>query len=44
VQRIDDPSITAPTIDNTKFTYFVELVVCDSTIEPLSTQNTYNTP
>jgi hypothetical protein len=37
-------AITNAGIDNTSFAYFVEVVNCDSTIQPIAVQVSYSTP
>lgn len=37
-------TITNPVVDNSEFAYYVEMVNCDETIQPIAIQITYTTP
>lgn len=41
IRQFTDASISAAVVDNTKYMYYVELVVCADTVEPFMVQVTY---
>jgi hypothetical protein len=43
-RKFASAAITNPVIDTTSYGYFVEVVNCDSTIQPIAVQVSYSTP
>jgi len=43
-RKVTDTSVTNPTVDNESYSYYVEVVNCDTTIEPLGVRIAYTTP
>lgn len=43
VRKFSAPTVTDPLVDNTKYVYYVELVICANTVEPFAVQIAANT-